>query len=267
VALVAPLLSLRGVGKSYGAVRALAGVDLDIAQGETVALIGDNGAGKSTLIRLLSGADRPDEGTIHLDGQAVRFASPAAALQAGIATIWQDLALAPRLSIAQNVFMGGERLRWPEFLGLLDHRRMREEARAHLTRFGFSVTDMDRPVADLSGGQRQAVALARALRWQARIVIMDEPTAALGVAESRMVLDLIGRLHDQGVTILLVSHDMDHVSAVSGRAIVLKRGRKAGEMPSRDPIALAQAIMSGQVPTLESAGTTTDEPVLPQQTA
>ncbi len=248
-----PLLEVQNLGKSYGAVRALEGVDLTIHAGETVALIGDNGAGKSTLIRLLSGADRPSEGTIRLDGEAVRFASPAESLASGIATIWQDLALAPRLSIAQNVFMGGERLRWPAWLGLLDHARMRAEAREHLSRFGFSVTDMDRPVADLSGGQRQAVALARALRWQARIVIMDEPTAALGVAESRMVLDLIGRLHEQGVTILLVSHDMDHVAAVASRAIVLKRGRKAGEMAARDPIALAHAIMSGHVPEMEPA--------------
>jgi simple sugar transport system ATP-binding protein len=241
------LLSLRGVGKRYGAVRALEAIDLEIHAGEVVGLCGDNGAGKSTLIRILSGAQPPSEGEIRLDGAPTRFASPAEALQAGIATTYQDLALAPRLSIAQNVFMGAELLRGPRFLGLLDKKRMRAEARAYLARFAFAVDDMNRPVADLSGGQRQAVALARALRWQARLVIMDEPTAALGVAESRVVLDLIRALRDQGVAVLLVSHDMDHVIAVTGRVVVLKKGRKSGELATADTDAdrLAHAIMSG----------------------
>jgi ABC-type sugar transport system ATPase subunit len=249
VALVAPLLELRGIGKRYGAVRALEEIDLDIAPGEVVGLCGDNGAGKSTLIRILSGAQPASAGEMRLDGASVRFASPAQALAAGIATTYQDLALAPRLSIAQNVFMGGELLRRPAWLGLLDKRRMRADARQYLSRFGFAVEDMNRPVADLSGGQRQAVALARALRWQARLVIMDEPTAALGVAESRAVLDLIRRLHQQGVAVLLVSHDMDHVVAVTQRVVVLKKGRKAGEIATAatDADRLAHAVMSGLV--------------------
>ena len=249
MALVGPLLQLRGIGKSFGPVRALEGIDLDINRREVLGICGDNGAGKSTLIRILAGAEQPSAGTILINGEPVRFRSPAAALARGIATTYQDLALAPRLSIAQNVFMGGELLRKPEFLGLLDKPRMRDEAAAYLDRFGFGTIDMDRPVADLSGGQRQAVALARALRWRARIVIMDEPTAALGVAESRQVLDLIRRLHAEGVTVILVSHDMDDVVAVTTRVVVLKKGRKAGEIETAriDARQLGEAIMTGIV--------------------
>jgi ABC-type sugar transport system ATPase subunit len=252
VALVEAFLSLRGLGKRFGAVRALEGVDLDIAAGEVVAICGDNGAGKSTLIRLLSGAQPPSAGTILLDGSPRRFRSPADALAAGIATIYQDLALAPRLSIAQNLFMGGELLRGPRALGWLDKPRMRREAAALLGRFRFAVTDMGRPVSDLSGGQRQAVALARALRWRARVVIMDEPTAALGVAESREVLELIRSLRGAGVTVILVSHDMDDVVAVAERVVVLRKGAKAFEASTAglDADRLAHAVMTGQAPVL-----------------
>ena len=243
------LLSVRGLGKSFGRVRALEGIELDIAAGEVVAVCGDNGAGKSTLIRLLSGAEAPSAGTILLGGVAQKFRSPADALAAGIATTYQDLALAPRLSIAQNVFMGGELLRRPALLGLVDKPRMRREARDYLARFRFAVTDMDRPVSDLSGGQRQAVALARALRWRARIVIMDEPTAALGVAESREVLGLIRDLHTQGVTVILVSHDMDQVVAVAQRVVVLRKGEKACEATTAGLTAddLAHGVMTGAI--------------------
>ena len=239
-------LELRGIGKSYGAVRALEGVDLAIRQGEVLGLCGDNGAGKSTLVRILSGAETPSAGTLLRDGAAVRFASPADALAQGIATTYQDLALAPRLSIAENVFMGAERLRF----GLLDKKRMRDEAAGYLARFGFGAIAMDRPVSDLSGGQRQAVALARALRWNARIVIMDEPTAALGVAESQVVLDLICHMRAEGVTVILVSHDMEDVIAVTDRVAILKKGRKAGEIATSAVTAasLGAMIMSGVVP-------------------
>lgn len=250
-----PVLRLSGVGKHYGGVRALSGVDLEIAQGECVALVGDNGAGKSTLVRILSGAHQPSEGTIAFAGRPVRFRSPADALEAGIATTYQDLALAPHLTISQNIYMGGELLLRPHFLGLLDKARMRREARGYLDRFGFAVNDLDRPVSDLSGGQQQAVALARALRWQARVVIMDEPTAALGVGETRMVLDLIRALGAQKVTVILVSHDMDDVVAVTQRIIVLKRGRKVGEVATArvSPSTLAHTIMTGEIPPEASA--------------
>ena len=249
MALVEPMLALRGIGKSYGPVRALAGIDLDIAAREVVGICGDNGAGKSTLIRILSGAERPSEGMIRANGQAIAITSPANALARGIATIYQDLALAPRLSIVQNIFMGAELVRGPRGLGLLDHRRMRDEAAALLDRFGLGAIDMNRPVSDLSGGQRQAVALARALRAKARIVIMDEPTAALGVAESAQVLDLIRRLHAEGVTVLLISHDLEDVMAVTPRVVILKTGRKAGEIETArtTAIRLGEMIMSGVV--------------------
>jgi ABC-type sugar transport system ATPase subunit len=241
------LLELRGVGKRYGAVRALEGIDLEIGRREVIGLCGDNGAGKSTLIRILAGATTPSEGALVMNGQNFVFSSPAQALARGIATTYQDLALAPRLSIAQNVFMGGELLRKPAFLGLLDRGRMEDEAAGYLDRFGFGDIDMRRPVADLSGGQRQAVALARALRWRARIVIMDEPTAALGVAETAQVLDLIRRLHAEGVTVLLVSHDMEAVAAVTTRVVVLKKGRKVAELPTSRTTArqLGDIVVSG----------------------
>ena len=249
MALVEPMLALRGIGKSYGPVRALAGIDLDIAAREVVGICGDNGAGKSTLIRILSGAERPSEGEIRANGKVIAITSPGDALARGIATIYQDLALAPRLSIAQNIFMGAELVRGPRGLGLLDHRRMRDEAAGLLDRFGLGAIDMNRPVSDLSGGQRQAVALARALRAKARIVIMDEPTAALGVAESEEVLELIRRLRAEGVTVLLISHDMEDVMAVTTRVVILKKGRKAGEIETArtSAVQLGEMIMSGVV--------------------
>lgn len=246
---VGPALELKGVGKRYGAVRALDGIDLEIHYREVLGICGDNGAGKSTLVRILSGAEEPTEGRMLQQGMPIRIRSPASALARGIATTYQDLALAPRLSIAENVFMGGELIIGPKWLGLLDRRGMREEAAEYLQRFGMGDIDMDRPVSDLSGGQRQAVALARALRWQARIVIMDEPTAALGVAESQVVLNLIRQMRAEGVTVILISHNMEDVVAVTSRVVILKKGRKAGEIPTArvDARALGAMVMSGEV--------------------
>jgi ABC-type sugar transport system ATPase subunit len=246
----APLLRLVGLRKSYGAVAALQGVDLTVAAGEVVAICGDNGAGKSTLIRIVSGAHAPTEGWIELDGRRVDFASPLAALKLGVATIYQDLALAPRLPIWQNVFVGAERMRsLMPGIAILDKRRMVAEARAYLARLKVTIADMERPVEGLSGGQRQAVAIARALRWDARLVIMDEPTAALGVAESREVLELIRELHRGGTTVILISHNMADVVAVATRVAVLKAGRKIADRPvdglSADD--LAHLVMTGQL--------------------
>ena len=223
----APLLVAEGLGKSYGAVEALAGVGFTLAPGEVLAVCGDNGAGKSTLIKILSGAQPPSAGTISLRGKPVRFASPAEALAAGIATIYQDLALAPNLSITENIYLGSELLRAPRLpaVRVLDKKAMAEGARALMARLRIDINDVGRKVSLLSGGQRQGVAIARALRWRADIVIMDEPTAALGVRETREVLRLIEEIKGQGIAVILVSHAMKDVIAVADRALILQSGR------------------------------------------
>ncbi len=242
-----PLLSLRGVGRDYGAVTAVRAVDLDVHEGEVLAICGDNGAGKSSLIKIISGAATPSRGTMLLQGQAVRFRSPQDALTQGVATIYQDLALAPRLSIAANVFMGAELTRGPGFLRVLDKPRMAQDARGYLARLSVDIADMRRPVEGLSGGQRQAVAIARALRWNARLIIMDEPTAALGVKETAQVLDLIRHLKSEGRTVLLISHNMADVASLATRIAILKAGEKvidrSAEGLSADDI--GRMIMTG----------------------
>jgi simple sugar transport system ATP-binding protein len=246
-----PFLALRNVRKAYGAVEALKGVDLDIRQGEVLALVGDNGAGKSSLIKILAGAHQPSAGEVLVRGEAVRLASPQAALARGIATIYQDLALAPRLSIAENVFLGSEPTRslfGLPFLSVLDKRRMAQEARGYLQRLGIDLPDMATPVERLSGGQRQAVAIARALRWNADLVIMDEPTAALGVKETALVLDLIRRLNRDGRTVVVISHNMADVCAVASRVAVMKSGRKVIDRSTAglDADRLAHMVMTGR---------------------
>jgi len=244
-----PLLSLRGIGKSYGPVVAVRAVDLDIFAGEVVALCGDNGAGKSSLIKVISGAEDATSGTLALRGKPVAFASPHDALKQGVATIYQDLALAPRLSVAQNVFMGSELTRpllFP-FLRILDKARMISESQRYLSQLSAAVTDMSRPVERLSGGQRQAVAISRALRWNAEIIIMDEPTAALGVKESALVLELIQKLKKDGRTVILVSHNMRDVVALADRVVIMGGGRKIVDQPlgKLQPDDLAHMIMVG----------------------
>jgi simple sugar transport system ATP-binding protein len=229
----APVFALSRIEKSYGAVQALLGVDLNVHAGEVLAICGDNGAGKSTLIKIMSGAEGPSGGDIHLNGERVTFRSPQDALTKGVAAIYQDLALAPRLPIYANVFMGAEHTR-PfilPFLQVLDKKRMMREAHGYLQRLSIAIEDMGRPVEQLSGGQRQAVAIARALRWNASVIIMDEPTAALGVKETVQVLDLIRRLHADGQTVILISHNMRDVVAVATRVVILKSGRKVAERP------------------------------------
>jgi ABC-type sugar transport system ATPase subunit len=244
-----PLLSLRGLRKSYGGVEALKGVDLDVQRGDVLAICGDNGAGKSTLIRIVSGAQERSAGSMTLRGEPVDFRSPQEALARGVATIYQDLALAPRLSIVENVFMGAELTRpLLGFLQVLDKRRMAGDARAYLARLGIDIADMRRPVERLSGGQRQAVAISRALRWNADIVIMDEPTAALGVKESAQVLDLIRRLREEGRTVILISHNMADVVAVASRVAILKNGAKVIDRPAAglDADRLGHMVMIGR---------------------
>ena len=245
----APILSLRGVSKSYGAVTAVRDIDLDVFRGQVLAICGDNGAGKSSLIKIISGAEAATRGAMTLRGKDVRFRSPHDALTYGVATIYQDLALAMRLSIAQNVFMGAELTRpllFP-FLRVLDKKKMAQDARAYLARLSVNIDDMARPVERLSGGQRQAVAISRALRWNADIIIMDEPTAALGVKETAQVLDLIRKLKAEGRTVILISHNMRDVVALADRVAILGGGRKYVDRPldglSADD--LSHLIMNG----------------------
>lgn len=223
------LLTASGLRKAFGHVQALRGVDLTIHQGEILGLIGDNGAGKSTLIGCLSGVIRPDSGTIIVDGQDVTFEGPHDAREHGIETVYQDLALAPDLEPATNLYLGREIVR-PGILGRLrfaDRKAMRREAAARLEQLGISLPHLDRPVSYLSGGQRQAVAIARALIWARRLLLLDEPTAALGVRQSRMVHDVIRRVRDQGVTVVLISHNMADVLALTDRVVAMRLGSVA----------------------------------------
>ncbi|WP_394618896.1 ATP-binding cassette domain-containing protein [Lentzea sp. JNUCC 0626] len=223
------VIEARGLVKRYGRVTAMDGADFELRPGEVLAVVGDNGAGKSTLIKTLSGAVVPDEGTILLDGEEVRFHGPLDARRAGIETVYQDLALAPALDIATNLFLGRERRR-DDLLGSvfrrLDTRGMREEAGRMLDELGVAVKSMSQLVETLSGGQRQAVAVARAAAFGSRVVIMDEPTAALGVQESGKVLELIDRIRARGLPVVLISHNMPHVFEIADRVHVHRLGRR-----------------------------------------
>ena len=224
-----PLLSARGIGKRFGALIALAGVDLDIFTGEIVALVGDNGAGKSTFNKILAGAHPPSEGEIRMDGKVVAFDSPQDASSAGIATIFQELALSENLSISENVYLGREIVRRVAGIPFLRRAEMKQQVAGLLKELDAHVSDADAIVGSLSGGQRQAVAICRALNLQARLVIMDEPTAALAVAETRKVLALARRLAERGCAVVLISHNIADVMDVADRVVVFRRGRKIAE--------------------------------------
>jgi ABC-type sugar transport system ATPase subunit len=231
-------LSVRGATKRFGAVTALDGVDLDVHRGEVLALLGDNGAGKSTLIKCCSGALRLDSGTIAMDGVEVSIHSPHDARALGIETVYQDLALFDNLSPIDNFYAGRELARptWlPPSLRVLRRRQMQATTEQVLNRLQVVLPHLNGPVGLMSGGQRQAVAVSRAAAFASKVVILDEPTAALGVRESRRVLDLILRLRDEGTAVVVVSHAMDHVMEVADRAVIMRRGRKVGELiPSAD---------------------------------
>jgi simple sugar transport system ATP-binding protein len=226
----APILSCRNVSKSFGAVQALINVSLDIFPGEVVALAGDNGAGKSTLIKAVSGVYAYDTGDILLDGKRIAFGSPQEAREAGIETIYQDLALADNLSIGANIFLGREPMRLAfGFLPVIDRAKMAAAAKSTMEQLDFHVTRLDAPVAAFSGGQRQAVAIGRAIFWNARLVIMDEPTAALGVPEQRKVISLIQSLKQAGKGVIFISHNLRDIFEVADRIVVFRRGENAGE--------------------------------------
>lgn len=230
-----PLLVVDNVHKRFGGTYANRGVSLELYPGEVLALAGDNGAGKSTLIKMISGVHQPDEGAVYYQGAAITGKNPQDVREMGIETIYQDLALADNLDVGINLFLGREKMRKVlGFIPVLDRRTMREEARKALHDLGIEVTDLSLPVQNLSGGQRQAIAISRAVYWQAKVLIMDEPTAALGVPEQREVMALIARLKAQGVGIIFISHNLNDIFAVSDRIVVLERGRKAGERLTRD---------------------------------
>ena len=261
----APILEAQGLVKRYGQVVALDGADFELYPGEILAIIGDNGAGKSTLIKALSGALQPDEGEIKLDGKSVHFRSPLDARRAGIETVYQDLAVAPALDIAANIFLGRElRRRGPlgRVLRLLDKRGMRREATRHFSELKIGVQSIKQPVENLSGGQRQGVAVARASAWAERLAIMDEPTAALGVRETRQVVDLIQRVRDRGLPVILISHDMPHVFELADRIHIMRLGKRVAVVtPKTHTMPEAVAIMTGATKAeLEQALTKSEAP-------
>jgi fructose transport system ATP-binding protein len=245
-----PVIEARGLVKTYGRVVALDHTDLELYPGEVLGVIGDNGAGKSTLIKCLSGAVLPDEGEILIDGQPVRFHGPNDAKAAGIETVYQSLAVCPALDIATNLFLGRERRR-PGFRGsvlrMLDLKGMREAAKLEMSALGLlTIQDMGQAVETLSGGQRQGVAVARAAAFGQRVVIMDEPTAALGVKESQKVLRLIRDVRDRGLPVILISHNMPHVFEVADRIHIQRLGRRVAVVtPGSHTMSEAVSIMTG----------------------
>jgi fructose transport system ATP-binding protein len=247
---VKPVLKARGIVKRYGRVTALNYADFDLYPGEVLAVIGDNGAGKSSLIKALSGAVTIDEGSIELDGKPIQFTSPMEAREAGIETVYQNLALSPALSIADNMFMGRELRKksiMGKYFGALDHKEMQRLARQKLTDLGLmTIQNINQAVETLSGGQRQGVAVARAAAFGSRVVIMDEPTAALGVKESRRVLDLIADVKARGMPIVLISHNMPHVFEVADRIHVHRLGKRLCTIKPDDyTMSDAVAFMTG----------------------
>lgn len=224
-----PLLSATGLYKRFGGLIAVDHVDLHVQAGEVLGLLGDNGAGKSTLIKMISGVYLPDGGRLSLNGQPVHFSSPENARAAGIETIYQDLALCENLDAGANIFLGREPMR--SVLGVLravDRRRMLDDSRRILSQLDIRIPGLSRPIREMSGGQRQAVAIARAVYWNARLMIMDEPTAALGVAEQRKVLALVRTLRERGVGVIIISHNLQDVLDVADRVVVMRRGRTVG---------------------------------------
>ena len=248
-----PLLEARGLVKRYGHVQALDGASFSAYPAEVVALIGDNGAGKSTLVKTLSGVIRPDRGQILVSGTPVSFSSPLDARAHGVETVYQDLALAPDLDAAANLHLGREIYRWWPPLRVLNKGEMRRRAVTAFADLGVELPDVTAPVATLSGGQRQSVAVARAVSYASQIIFMDEPTAALGVVQRERVLENIRRVRDRGITVVLISHNMPEVLAVADRVEVLRMGRRVARFTA------AQATIEQLVGAMTGALTTEEE--------
>jgi simple sugar transport system ATP-binding protein len=223
-----PLLRLSGVGKRYGAVSALTGVDLEVARGQITCVLGDNGAGKSTLIKIIAGLHQHDEGVVEVDGEPVRFLSPRQAIERGIATVYQDLAIAPLMPVWANFFLGRELRKGRGLIARMDIARMREVTREALAEMGIDLPDLERPIGALSGGERQCVAIARAIHFGAQILILDEPTAALGVKQAGVVLRYVAAAKARGVGVIFITHNPHHAHAVGDRFLLLQRGRSQG---------------------------------------
>ncbi len=250
-----PLLEARGVVKSFGRVRALRGASFTVYPGEVVALVGDNGAGKSTLVKTLAGVHSPDEGELLVDGRPVSFGSPVDAREHGIEVVYQDLALAAELPPAANLYLGREILKRGILgkLGVLDDKAMRARGDAAFHDLGVRIQDTSSTVAAMSGGQRQGIAVARACMWASRVVFMDEPTAALGVVQTRNVLDLILRVRERGIAVVLISHNMPEVLEVADRVEVLRLGRRVARF-RRGDVTMEQIVgaMTGAIEHKES---------------
>ena len=245
-----PILTAQGIVKRFGNVVALDGTDFDLFPGEILGVIGDNGAGKSTLIKVLSGAEQPDEGVVTLDDQPVKFNSPIEARKAGIETVYQNLALSPAMSITDNFFLGREICKRGFFgsrLRVLDRSKMADEARRMLDELGLlTIQNINQPVETLSGGQRQGVAVARAAAFGSKVIIMDEPTAALGVKESQRVLDLMLELKNRGMPVVFISHNMPHVFEMADRIHIHRLGKQLCVInPKEHTMADAVAYMTG----------------------
>jgi len=243
------VMEARGLVKRYGQVVALDGVDFELRAGEIMAVIGDNGAGKSSLIKALSGATIPDEGEILLDGKPIRFKSPMDARREGIETVYQDLAVAPAMTIAENLFLGREILRTgvvARFFRIIDKARMLEETVTRMNDLKVGIRSMTQAVETLSGGQRQCVAVARSAAFARHVVILDEPTAALGVKEGNMVLELIRRVRDKGLPVILISHNMPHVFEIADRIHVARLGKRGAVLnPKKISMSDTVAVMTG----------------------
>ena len=242
-----PILEVRDISKRFGGVHALEKVSLDLYAGEVLALAGDNGAGKSTLIKSISGVHKPDEGTISYDGKPVTFENPQQARDHGIETIYQDLALADNLDAGANVFLGREVMKRVLGLPAVDRKRMRAEAAETLKVLDIRINRFDLPLRSMSGGQRQAVAIGRAIHWKAKVLIMDEPTAALGVPEQRKVKALVRSLKQSGVGVIFISHNLADIFEVCDRIVVLRRGIVAGErsISSTNPDEIVRLMVGG----------------------
>jgi simple sugar transport system ATP-binding protein len=252
---VTAVLQAKEIVKHYGSVEALRGASFDVNAGEVVALIGDNGAGKSTLVKCLSGAEMPDAGTILLDGKPVTVDSPVTARRLGIETVYQDLAVAAELDPAANLFLGREIRRKGLLgrLGVLDKPEMRRQAVEQFQQLGVTLKSIDVPIRTLSGGQRQSVAVARSVVWADKVVFMDEPTAALGVIQREKVLDVVRKVRDQGIAVVLISHNMPEVLSVSDRVEVLRLGRRvarftAGEATLEDLVGAMTGALTQEDP-------------------